>query len=47
MLSFFKENCSGAGPVAKWLSSRVLLQGPRVSPVWTLGEDMVLLIRPC
>ena len=31
---------------AKQLSSRALLQRPRVSPVWILGVDMALLIRP-
>ena len=37
----------GAGPVAEWVSSRTLLQWPRVSPVQILGMDMTPLIRPC
>ena len=36
----------GAGPVAEWLSSRALLQRPRVSSVWILGPDMAPPIRP-
>ena len=32
----------GAGPMAEWLSSRALLQRPRVS----LGVDVAPLIRP-
>ena len=36
-----------ASPVAKWLSLRALLQWPGVLPVWILGVDMALLIRPC
>lgn len=35
----------GAGPVAKWLSSRAPLRQPRVSLVWIPGADMVPLIR--
>ena len=38
---------SGAGPVAEWLSSRALLQRPRISPVRILGGDLALLIKPC
>ena len=41
----YKDN--GAGPVAEWLSSRALLQQPRVLPVWILAMDMALLIKPC
>ena len=36
-----------AGPVTKWLSSRTPLGRPRVLPIWILGADMALLIRPC
>ena len=36
----------GAGPVAKWLTSRAPLRRPRVSPVRILGMDMAPLIRP-
>ena len=37
---------SGAGPVAKWLSSRRPLQRPRVSLVRILGVDVAPLIMP-
>ena len=37
---------SGAGPTAKWLGLRTLLQWPRVLPVWNLGVDMAELIKP-
>ena len=43
----FKRKKSGAGHVAEWLSSRTLLQRPRVSLVRILGADMAPLIRPC
>ena len=42
-----KGQNKGAGPAAEWLSSRTLLQRPRVSLVQILGVDMALLIRPC
>ena len=32
-----EKSCSGAGPVAEWLSLRALLQQPRVSPVQILA----------
>lgn len=41
------KNFSGAGPVAKWLSSHAPLLQPRVSQVQTLGKDLAPLIRPC
>ena len=41
-----KREPGGAGPVAECLSSRALLQWPRVSPVRILGMYMALLIRP-
>ena len=41
-----KDKCA-AGPMAEWLSSRALLQWPRVSPVQILGADMAPRIRPC
>ena len=36
---------AGAGPVAKWLSSRPLLQAASVSLVRILGADMAPLIK--
>ena len=42
-----KSRRLGAGPVAEWLSSRVLLRQPMVLLVQILGADMTLLIRPC
>ena len=43
----FKKGFWGAGPVAKRLTLRTLLQQPRVLPVQVLGADMALLLRPC
>ena len=37
----------GAGPMAKWLSWCAPLWWPRVSPVWIVGVDMALLVKPC
>ena len=34
----------GGWPVAEWLSSRAVLQRPRVSLVWILGVDLAVLI---
>ena len=33
--------------MAEWLSSHASLLWPRVLPVWILGADRALLIRPC
>ena len=42
-----KKQSLGAGPMAKRLSLRALLQWPRVSPVRILGADMAPLVKPC
>ena len=36
----------GVSPVAQWISSRTLLQQPRISLVRILGSDMTPLVRP-
>ena len=43
---YSKILCMGPGPMAEWLSSRSLLQRPRVPLVQILGMDMAPLIRP-
>ena len=45
-IASFKAGHRGR-PRDQWLSSRALLRGSRVSPVWILGMDMALLIKPC
>ena len=44
-LNQLKKKDIGAGPMAKWLSSRTPLWQPRVSPVRILGMDMAPLVR--
>ena len=47
ILLVIKITNTGAGPVAKWLSSHAPLRQPRVSLVWFLGLDLAPLIKPC
>ena len=42
-----KNRNVGAGPMAKWLSSRVVLRWPGVSLVQILGVDIALIVSPC
>ena len=43
----YKVEIMGAGPVAKWLSSRAPLRRSRVLLVRILGTEMAPLIKPC
>ena len=46
IVSEVKNQRTGAGPVAEWLSSHALLWWLRISLVRILGADMALLIKP-
>ena len=45
--SKIKKRMKGAGPVARWLSSRAPLRQPKVLPFQILGVVLAPLIRPC